>query len=156
MLDAVETQPKLIMKQLSESLEIICFRNSEGIPIMDDGARCTLPYRHGPQSTLTINTNTPNCTLKGVWHSYAPPVLTNASETSGTVVEVQSGDTVIVLPDGKLSDLSLASIRAPRTGSDKAGRADNRGVASSSSNDCLRYFPDRIQRNCFPYDTSPD
>jgi len=66
----------------------------------------------------------------GVWHSYAPPQLTGASVIIGTVVEVITGDTVNVLPDGvvydsedKLVKISLASIRAPRVGNERVGRA---------------------------------
>jgi hypothetical protein len=33
---AVATQPLVIMKQLSENLELICFRNAEGVAL-DDG-----------------------------------------------------------------------------------------------------------------------
>jgi staphylococcal nuclease domain-containing protein 1 len=100
-----------------------------GLARMADWSVRLMPVGEAP--SLRIAENSAKRTLKGVWHSYAPPVLTNASETSGTVVEVQSGDTVIVLPDGKLYDsedvllkVSLASIRAPRSGSDQAGRAD--------------------------------
>ena len=66
----------------------------------------------------------------GVWHSYEAPKLSGASEISGTVVEVLTGDTVNVLPDGvvydsedKLIKISLASIRAPRVGNERVGRA---------------------------------
>lgn len=80
---------------------------------------------------LRIAENTAKRTGIGVWHSYAPPVLSSASQIRGTVVEVVSGDTIAVLPMGKLYDsenqlmkLSLASIRAPRVGSTIAGRTD--------------------------------
>ena len=70
-------------------------------------------------------------TVKGVWHSYKPPVLSSAANVRGTVVEVQSGDTVLVLPEGKaytsedvLQKISLASVRAPRIGNERAGRPD--------------------------------
>lgn len=49
----------------------------------------------------------------------------------GTVVEVLSGDTLIILPNGetysdesKLKKVSLASIRAPRAGNEKTGKPD--------------------------------
>lgn len=67
----------------------------------------------------------------GVFESYAPPTLTGASEFSGTVVEVVSGDTLIILPSGetyddesKLKKVSLASIRAPRSGNERSGKPD--------------------------------
>lgn len=67
----------------------------------------------------------------GVWHSYAPPVLSTASSVVGQVVEVLSGDMLLVLPSGKNYDdeksllkLSLASIRSPRMGNERAGRPD--------------------------------
>jgi staphylococcal nuclease domain-containing protein 1 len=80
---------------------------------------------------LRVAENAAKRTCVGVWHSYAPPVLSSASEIRGTVVEVLSGDTVLVLPAGKLYDseqqllkISLASVRAPRMGSAAAGRSD--------------------------------
>ena len=67
----------------------------------------------------------------GIWKDYAPPQLSSASEIVGTVFEVQSGDTLIILPNGKpyqsdsdLIKLSLASVRAPRVGNERAGRPD--------------------------------
>jgi len=70
-------------------------------------------------------------TLQGVWHSYAPPVLTSAAQMRGQVVEVVSGDTLMILPEGKdytsesvLQKISLASIRAPRLGRADGARAD--------------------------------
>ena len=67
----------------------------------------------------------------GVFESYKPPTLTGASEFLGTVVEVLSGDTVMVLPDGetydnesKLKKVSLASVRGPRSGNEKRGTED--------------------------------
>jgi len=69
-------------------------------------------------------------TLK-VFESYAPPKLTGASEFMGTVVEVISGDTLLILPSGevyddesKLKKISLASVRAPRAGNEKTGKPD--------------------------------
>ena len=80
---------------------------------------------------LRIAENAAKRTGLGVWHSYAPPVLSSASQIRGTVVEVISGDTIAILPMGKLYDseqqlmkLSLASVRAPRVGSTIAGRTD--------------------------------
>ena len=67
----------------------------------------------------------------GVFESYAPPALTGASEFMGTVVEVLTGDTLLVLPNGevyddesKLKKISLASIRAPRAGNERTGKPD--------------------------------
>lgn len=66
-----------------------------------------------------------------VWQSYEAPTLSGASEVSGTVVEVVTGDTVNVLPEGVAYDsedvlvkVSLASIRAPRAGNERVGRAN--------------------------------
>lgn len=66
-----------------------------------------------------------------VWQSYEPQQLSGASEITGTVVEVLTGDTVNVLPDGEVYDsedklvkISLASIRAPRVGNERVGRAN--------------------------------
>jgi staphylococcal nuclease domain-containing protein 1 len=57
--------------------------------------------------------------------------LSGASEISGTVMEVSTGDTVSILPVGqvydsesKLQKVSLASIRAPRLGNEKYGKPD--------------------------------
>lgn len=67
----------------------------------------------------------------GVWVNYAPPQLQSAAAIDGTVVEVVSGDTLLVLPKNKLYSseedlvkISLASIRSPRLGNERAGRPD--------------------------------
>ena len=67
----------------------------------------------------------------GVWVDYSPPELESAAEITGTVVEVLSGDTLLVLPkkkvytsDDDLVKVSLASIRSPRLGNERAGRPD--------------------------------
>ncbi|KAL3911169.1 MAG: hypothetical protein SGILL_007389 [Bacillariaceae sp.] len=80
---------------------------------------------------LRMTENAAKRSNTGVWHSYAPPSLSGASEITGIVVEVLTGDTVNVLPDGqvydsedKLMKVSLASIRAPRVGNERVGRAD--------------------------------
>ena len=80
---------------------------------------------------LRIAENTAKRTNTGVWHAYSAPQLKGASQISGTVVEVITGDTVSILPDGqaydsedKLIKVSLASIRAPRVGNERVGRAD--------------------------------
>uniref|UniRef100_A0A7S1V294 TNase-like domain-containing protein n=1 Tax=Grammatophora oceanica TaxID=210454 RepID=A0A7S1V294_9STRA len=80
---------------------------------------------------LRIAENGAKRTNTGVWHNYAPPQLSGASEIIGQVIEVQSGDTLMVLPAGqaydseaKLKKISLASIRAPRVGNERMGRAD--------------------------------
>lgn len=66
-----------------------------------------------------------------IWRSYETPQLTGAAETTGTVIEVLTGDTVNILPDGEVYDsedklvkVSLASIRAPRVGNERVGRAN--------------------------------
>jgi staphylococcal nuclease domain-containing protein 1 len=87
---------------------------------------------------LRIAENNAKRTNTGVWHAYTAPQLKGASQISGTVVEVISGDTVSILPDGqaydsedKLVKISLASVRAPRVGNERAGRADE-----AYSHDC--------------------
>ena len=69
--------------------------------------------------------------LLGVFESYATPTVSGASEFLGTVIEVLSGDTLVILPnnqtyddESKLKKISLASIRAPRTGNEKMGKPD--------------------------------
>lgn len=69
----------------------------------------------------------------GVWHDYVPPTLSGASEISGTVIEVLTGDTVAILPAGeaydsdtKLKKVSLASVRSPRVGNEKLGKPDEK------------------------------
>lgn len=49
----------------------------------------------------------------------------------GTVIEVTSGDTLMILPNGetydaesKLKKISLASLRAPRAGNERTGKPD--------------------------------
>lgn len=71
-------------------------------------------------------------TNKGVWVSYAPPQLVGASEIVGTVIEVLTGDTVSILPQGepydsetKLKKISLASVRSPRAGNANSGKPDD-------------------------------
>lgn len=66
-----------------------------------------------------------------MWHSYAPPTLSGASEIVGQIVEVLTGDTVAILPAGeaydseaKLKKVSLASVRSPRVGNEKIGKPD--------------------------------
>ena len=67
----------------------------------------------------------------GVFETYQPPILTGASEFMGTVIEVVSGDTLLILPNGetyddeaKLKKISLASLRAPRAGNERTGKPD--------------------------------
>jgi staphylococcal nuclease domain-containing protein 1 len=80
---------------------------------------------------LRIAENSAKRTNIGIWHSYAPPTLLGASQLTGTVVEVLTGDTLLLLPSGheyddesKLIKISLASIRAPRVGNERMGRPD--------------------------------
>lgn len=100
-----------------------------GLARMTDWSVRLLPA--GDVSALRVAENQAKRTQQGVWQAYAPPVLQTASKIQGQVVEVLSGDTVLILPTGKaymseddLIKLSLASIRAPRLGSERAGRAD--------------------------------
>jgi len=100
-----------------------------GLARMTDWSVRLMPA--GDVPALRVAENGAKRTLKGIWHSYAPPVLTSASQVNGTVVEVISGDTLSVLPTGKAYDsedalmkVSLASIRAPRLGNERAGRQD--------------------------------
>eukprot|EP00529_Nitzschia_sp_RCC80_P041560 CAMPEP_0113522986 /NCGR_PEP_ID=MMETSP0014_2-20120614/45476_1 /TAXON_ID=2857 /ORGANISM="Nitzschia sp." /LENGTH=953 /DNA_ID=CAMNT_0000421069 /DNA_START=13 /DNA_END=2874 /DNA_ORIENTATION=- /assembly_acc=CAM_ASM_000159 len=80
---------------------------------------------------LRIAENNAKRSNVGIWHSYVPPQLSGASELTGTVVEVLTGDTLSVLPDGvsydsesKLVKIGLASVRSPRVGNERVGRAD--------------------------------
>ena len=57
--------------------------------------------------------------------------MLGASEIVGTVVEVLTGDTISILPQGepydsetRLRKISLASVRSPRAGNEKAGKPD--------------------------------
>jgi len=100
-----------------------------GLARMTDWSVRMMPAGEVP--ALRVAENTAKRTLVGVWHAYAPPVLTSASQVRGTVIEVVSGDTLMVLPEGKAYDseavlmkVSLASIRAPRIGNERAGRSD--------------------------------
>jgi len=75
--------------------------------------------------------NTAKRTNLKVWHAYSPPELSGASEIIGTVLEVLTGDTVSVLPAGeaydsetKLKKVSLASVRSPRVGNERLGKAE--------------------------------
>jgi len=68
---------------------------------------------------------------KGIWHSYIPPRISGASEIQGVVVEIASGDTLVILPAGvnyddesSLKKITLASVRAPRVGNEKLGKPD--------------------------------
>ena len=93
-----------------------------GLARMTDWTVRLMPTADVP--ALRFAENQAKRSLKGIWHSYAPPVLSSAAHCRGTVVEVQSGDTVLILPTGKeytseevLLKISLASVRAPRVGS---------------------------------------
>jgi staphylococcal nuclease domain-containing protein 1 len=85
----------------------------------------------GDVPPLRIAENTAKRSNIGVFENYTPPTLTGASEFMGTVVEVMSGDTLLILPSGELYDnesklkkVSLASVRAPRAGNEKTGKED--------------------------------
>lgn len=67
----------------------------------------------------------------GIWQNYEAPKLTGAAQIIGTCIDIVSGDTIVVLPQGKIYDsedalqkVSLASIRSPRLGNERSGRAD--------------------------------
>jgi len=67
----------------------------------------------------------------GIWHDYTPPTLSGAAEIEGTVIEVVTGDTLMILPHGetyddesKLKKVSLASVRSPRVGNERLGKPD--------------------------------
>lgn len=60
-----------------------------------------------------------------IWKGYTPKTITGTKEFAATVIEVLSGDTVVVKPEGSESSssgvgeerkLSLSSLRAPRQG----------------------------------------
>jgi len=59
----------------------------------------------------------------GVWQTYQKPTISGIAKATGTILEVVTGDTLIILPAGvnyddetKLLKVSLASIRSPRLG----------------------------------------
>ena len=67
----------------------------------------------------------------GIWKDYVAPAISGEQSFEGQVVEVSSGDTLLVLPmeetydsEDKLRKISLSSIRAPRVGNERAGRVD--------------------------------
>lgn len=100
-----------------------------GLARMTDWSVRLMPAGEVP--ALRVAENNAKRSRTKVWQSYAAPALLAASEVVGTVVEVLSGDTLLILPDGKnyssedcLMKFSLASIRAPRPGSDRIGRSD--------------------------------
>ena len=85
----------------------------------------------GDVPPLRIAENAAKRSNVGVFENYTPPTLTGASEFMGTVVEVISGDTLMILPNGevydnesKLKKVSLASVRAPRAGNERTGKED--------------------------------
>mmetsp|Transcript_205 Transcript_205/g.318 ORF Transcript_205/g.318 Transcript_205/m.318 type:complete len:324 (+) Transcript_205:608-1579(+) len=80
---------------------------------------------------LRVAENNAKRTNLKVWHDYEPPKLSGAAEIQGTVVEILTGDTVLILPDGetfdddsKLKKVSLASVRCPRLGNERTGKPD--------------------------------
>ena len=67
----------------------------------------------------------------GIWKDYVAPAISGVQSFEGQVVEISSGDTLLVLPveetydcEDKLKKISFSSIRAPRVGNVRAGRAD--------------------------------
>lgn len=112
-----------------------------GLARMSDWSVRMLPSAEIP--ALRTAENGAKASKVRLWHSYEPPKLSGASEITGTVIEVLTGDTVNVLPDGvvydsedKLVKVSLASIRAPRAGNERVGRANE--PYSSECKDRLR------------------
>lgn len=80
---------------------------------------------------LRLAENTAKKAHMGVWTHWEAPQLSGAAEIAGTCLEVGSGDTIMVLPQGVIYDseealqkVSLASLRSPRLGNERAGRAD--------------------------------
>jgi staphylococcal nuclease domain-containing protein 1 len=80
---------------------------------------------------LRIAENAAKRASLGVWTNYEQPQLESAAQIVGNVVEVSSGDTLFILPkntlyssDNDLVRVSLASVRAPRLGNERAGRSD--------------------------------
>jgi len=67
----------------------------------------------------------------GIWEHWEAPKLSGAAAIIGTCIDVTSGDTIMVLPQGVIYDsedalqkVSLASIRSPRMGNERSGRPD--------------------------------
>jgi staphylococcal nuclease domain-containing protein 1 len=80
---------------------------------------------------LRIAENNAKKSHLGVWAFWQAPQLSGESVIEGTCIEVVSGDTIMVLPTGTIYDseevlqkISLASIRSPRLGNERAGRED--------------------------------
>lgn len=66
-----------------------------------------------------------------MWRTYVKPTIEGVAETNGSVVEVVTGDTLLILPtgvkydgDSKLLKVSLASIRSPRLGNERTRKPD--------------------------------
>lgn len=101
-----------------------------GLAKMTDWTVRLMPVADVP--ALRFAENQAKRTLIKVWKSYQAPVLqTSAASFRGTVVEILSGDTLAILPEGKdylteesLTKVSLASIRAPRLGRADGTRDD--------------------------------
>lgn len=67
----------------------------------------------------------------GIWKDYVAPTISGDQVFDGVVIEVVSGDTLMVLPEGeiydsesKLKKISLSSVRSPKMGNERIGRAD--------------------------------
>jgi len=63
-----------------------------------------------------------------IWKGYTPPTITGSKEFTATVIEIVSGDMVVVKVEGGKEEgaerkLSFASLRAPRGGNVKRGEA---------------------------------
>ena len=99
-----------------------------GFAKMTDWTVRLMPVADVP--ALRFAENQAKRTLQGIWHSYAPPVLSTTG-VSGQVIEVLSGDTILILPTGQdytsddvLKKVSLASVRTPRLGRADGARPD--------------------------------
>lgn len=100
-----------------------------GLARMTDWSVRLLPV--GDVPVLRVAENAAKRAGAGQWHNYAPRQSTMSSSRQGTVIEVLSGDTAVILPDGipydsesVLQRIGLASVRAPRPGNERAGRPD--------------------------------
>jgi len=103
--------------------------------VADWSARVLLDAPKGCKSGIMVMRGTEKEAKKsklGIWKNYVAPAIAGEKSFEGIVVEVSSGDTIFVLPEGtsyasenNLRKLSLSSIRAPRIGNERAGREDD-------------------------------
>lgn len=103
--------------------------------VADWSARVLLDAPKGCNSGIMVMRKAANEAKEsklGIWKNYVAPTIAGEQSFEGVVVEVSSGDTIFVLPEGtsyvseaSLRKLSLSSIRAPRIGNERAGRVDD-------------------------------